>query len=79
VAARPAKLAAGPDLLPYATLALAYVLDQVVGRLPTPRRRLVHVAVVLRVVGASAYTLHVRYTRSSGYVARKVREFAPYL
>jgi 4-amino-4-deoxy-L-arabinose transferase-like glycosyltransferase len=66
-------------LLPYATLALAHVLDALGGRLAPARRRLAHAAVLTALVVASTHTLWVRYSRPSGYVARKVREFTPYL
>jgi len=66
-------------LLPYATLAVAEVLERFASRLRPGRRRLVYAVVVLWVIGASAATLTTRYTRPSGYVARKVRELSPYL
>ena len=66
-------------LLPYATLAVAHAVDTVVSRLPAPRRLLACTAVLLWVVIASASMLHTRYTRPSGYVARKVRQLDHYL
>jgi hypothetical protein len=66
-------------LLPYATLALAHVLETAGTRLPPARRRLAYAAVAAAIVLASTHTLWVRYSRPSGYVARKVREFTPYL
>ncbi len=66
-------------LLPYATLAVAHAVDIVLSRLPARRRLLACTAVLLWVVIASASMLHTRYTRPSGYVARKVRQLDRYL
>jgi 4-amino-4-deoxy-L-arabinose transferase-like glycosyltransferase len=66
-------------LLPYATLALAYVLTAIDVHLPRSRRMAVHAAVVVWIVTASGIMLFVRYSRPSGYVARMVRELSPYL
>jgi 4-amino-4-deoxy-L-arabinose transferase-like glycosyltransferase len=66
-------------LLPYATLAVAHVIDTIVSRLPASRRRLVCAAVLLWVAVSSGSTLHTRYSRPSSYVARMVRQFQHYL
>jgi len=66
-------------LLPYATLAVAHVLETLGGRMAPARRRFLHAVVVLWIVIGSTQLLWVRYSRPSGYVARKVRELAPYL
>ena len=66
-------------LLPYATLAVAHVVDTILSRLPARQRLVACTAVLLWVVIASASMLHTRYTRPSGYVARKVRQLDRYL
>lgn len=66
-------------LLPYATLALAHVLEELRGRLSSSRLLLLHAVIVVWIVTTSARMLSVRYSRPSGYVARKVRQLAPYL
>lgn len=66
-------------LLPFATLAVAFVLERLGARLSPSRRRLVYASVALWVVAASAAMLHMRYTRPSGYVARQIRQFQHYL
>ncbi len=66
-------------LLPYATLALAYVLDELGTRLPGRARHVVYAAVVAGIVVSSGVTLVGRYARPSGYVARQMREFQNYL
>jgi len=67
------------DLLPYATLAVAHVLDTMVARLGRPQRRIAYAALVLWVGIASGTMLHTRYHRPSGYVGRMVRQFQHYL
>jgi len=67
------------NLLPYATLAVAQVLDTMVARLAPPRRRIAYAVLVLWVGIASGKMLHTRYHRPSGYVARMVRQFQHYL
>jgi 4-amino-4-deoxy-L-arabinose transferase-like glycosyltransferase len=66
-------------LLPYATLSVAEVLDRLGSQLRSDRRRLLYGAAAVWIAVSSASMLATRYSRPSGYVARKVREFAPYL
>ena len=66
-------------LLPYATLALADMLERVGARLAPRPRTLLYAGVVVWIVTASAITLHYRYTNPSGHVAKTVQELAPYL
>ena len=66
-------------LLPYATLALADVLERVGARLAPRPRMFLYVGVAVWIVTASAITLHYRYSNPSGHVAKTVQELAPYL
>jgi hypothetical protein len=66
-------------LLPYATLSVAEVLDRLGSPLASDRRRLLYGAAAVWIAVSSAAMLSTRYSRPSGYVARKVREFEPYL
>ena len=66
-------------LLPCATLSVAYVLETLATRASPTARRLAYAVVVIGVLVSSGVTLTVRYARPSGYVARQVREFEPYL
>jgi 4-amino-4-deoxy-L-arabinose transferase-like glycosyltransferase len=66
-------------LLPYTTLALAYVLEELGTRMSSRARGMVHAAVLLAIVVSAGVTLAGRYARPSGYVARQVRAFQHYL
>jgi 4-amino-4-deoxy-L-arabinose transferase-like glycosyltransferase len=66
-------------LLPYQTLALAWVLDRLGARVGPRLRRAGWVVVALWLVVASALTLQFRYTHPSGFVREQLASFQYFL